>query len=459
MATFDPTRQLMSPYDSQIAQATQKQRLAELLMKQGVESMNGPPGQMVGKHFVPNSPLKYIASGLMAFGGLKAGENATKNVAEQAKLRQGEVSRQVADVMGRTQNLPVRAGDEGPMPAQKADYMGAASTAMQSPYPEVQSLAKLMTELHGKERERQGKLFDAAARAGSQTSVVKAAQNDGNINDIAPFVPEQPIVKRTPDGAEYIQTGKPDGSIGVNTVSRPPVIRNDINMGDNAKDVAGFNHTLKAIETGREKAESQLKTLTSNIQILADLDKGVKTGAANYWQQPLRQVFSAMGFEGDKASLRNVDALRNELRKRIMTNAGGSFGASISNTDRDFIRDMSGTDLMDPNVLRRVLAIDAGMQMQMIDKYNKQFDNAAHREPHQKDYWESQKIRFTVPVSKDNDPLIKAAVRGEPLPLASSLTPGDIPGGVPSTPGNGARPAPGKERRRVRMGDDGSLIR
>ena len=120
------------PYSAEQSQALRKQRLAEMLMQQG---MRAPQAQQGGRFAVPISPLQSLAQiGSAAAGGMlgkQAGEQAS-GIAQKQQADRGAV---LSEAIKRAIGSPQPAPELGGGPAMPADPVGAMGTLAQSQDP------------------------------------------------------------------------------------------------------------------------------------------------------------------------------------------------------------------------------------------------------------------------------------------------------------------------------------
>ena len=125
------------PYGAEQSQALRKQRIAEMLMKQG---MQAPQAQQGGRFAVPISPLQSMAQVLSAGAGGIMDKQAGEQASGIAQKQQAERAQALARALQQAQGSPQPDASMGGGPAMPADPVGAMGTLAQSQDPSVMQM-------------------------------------------------------------------------------------------------------------------------------------------------------------------------------------------------------------------------------------------------------------------------------------------------------------------------------
>lgn len=152
---------VLDPTNPEAVQIMRRQKMAEQLLAQGQEPLNG---QMVSGHYVAPSWTQYLAKGLNAYLGAKGIKDATDEQQALAEKLRAQNQEEISKFTGLLQGKPaitLPEGEQGPvLPAQAPDMNAAMQFAAKSQNPMLQqfglqsSLTNAQTQMQQQQAEK-----------------------------------------------------------------------------------------------------------------------------------------------------------------------------------------------------------------------------------------------------------------------------------------------------------------
>ncbi len=365
MSTFSLPPNLMA----QQSGIDRKRAIAQALMQSG---MTPQQGQMVGGHYVGPGLGGAIAQLAQTFGGMAMNNRLDKQQAELGQAYNTQLSEGLDKFLrtregapGQTMNdqqaADLMQNDVAPQLAEpvKADPRRAVLEAMTSGLPPLQQIGQmeLQAMLRGNGRdpsmikEAGGQFFDLS----SGKPVLLGGAEYGPTETIG-----GDLYQRGPGGKLI----KLDNATKVSTT-----VNNNPTQAGLKKYQEAVGEALAPGGKSRTSAEQANEGLTASVEALQAINDGARMGIAQPAMQVVRKLGAELGIAN--ADTAPTEALSAALKQSIFKELGG-FGAQVSNSDRDFVRDFSGDLTTDPFALKRMLAIRIAAQIKKVNAHNKQ---------------------------------------------------------------------------------------
>lgn len=410
-------------YQAQLEAEALKAKMAALEYEGSQKKLTGEAGQMVGKWYVPKSPLAMAAE---AFGVYQGRKGMEESLGRQADIRRKYEADALADrtkILDMTQpqaktdysNVGPTTGLDGPdFNPQKVstppDLRAAEQAALKSQFPQTRELAKVLAE----QRE---KALTLGAPHASPESAILAAQT-GDPNKLSPLSAQAPAERKDSMGNTYqIITDPKTGKQTVTYAPKETKVSTTVSTGDKFG-LAGFNNrsdiTFKEMRPEAEAAAKNLQTTAAALSALPRSQTGILIPAS----QAIQQVGKAFGI--DTATTAGTAELSSLLKQRIMAKLGGKLGAQISDADRKFVEGYAGDLASDKDALYRLLSLDMATSMQSIERYNQQLSGLAAeenaRDPNSQANYDPYRVNFKVGgIAPEVDAMIGKALQGQPI--------------------------------------------
>jgi hypothetical protein len=392
MATVNYTPgNLPAEYQGELSAIDQQKRMAEMLMQKSMKER--PAGQMVGRHFVPTSPLFALSDAMdkyYARKDLSAADSARSGVLQRAEM---DRTAEQADLLSYTQPK-FSAGEEGPA-RQDPDYNTLVTRGPAARFKENRDLAGALLK-------QRMDLFSAGSRGASPESLISGVQAGGDPNRLAARPTERWDTATVPalpgpDGLPRSQIRQTSSITGQQRVldETPNQMKVSATATANGGNVhaekKGIEFAFAQMKESEAPARAQAQSLVSIQEALAGLDMGVKTGRLSGAEQFVRGVMESRGVE--KTGAEGFDGLASSLKRITFTSLGG-LGKQISDADRMFMEQTTGSTLQEPMALRRALAITAAANMQSVSAHNQRAQTMAQSYPEIAPLLQSSVVNF-----------------------------------------------------------------
>ena len=387
-------------YESELREAEQRKRVAQALIKQGLEAKN--EGRMVGNHYVPASwsqnlsPLVSVIAGNMANSKAEGQEKIAK---EKERSALAEALKSFSDTRNGVQQ-PVQS--QGPMPdgsamegtnlqqMQEPNRQKAIADAMASRFPQVQAIgtkdAAAMKDTMGlKGYDPQSRV--AAAMAGDDLSLLKP---EGKVH-----VVNGKLIKE--DGGELTVAGDYSdrfgalSQVGMGADGKPLMGQTDLNSGkiayapgggttvnvDTAPKIAtaagikAAEGAVKQVQESFERAKQAQSGLEVFMNAKSQIDK-VQGGTGAEWILQAKKLAQQLGAPIDD-SVTATEQVTAALAQAVLDNASklGS-GSGFSNTDRDFLKEIVlAKGSLDPATIKRAVSIGLANNINALVDHDK----------------------------------------------------------------------------------------
>jgi hypothetical protein len=415
---------------AQLAQAQQREKLAQLLIQQSLQNAQQPT------QFTPGKYGRAVqANPLAAAVGVGTMINANQGMNEAA-AQQGQI---LGDFENQTQDELRQLHTGG---------KDRLTQFLASKNPRV----RLAAEMLRKEQEERDKWLlekvgDAAKdRGDTQGSIgLYTGQIAPTNYQPAPF--DEPQVKPlTVNGKEFVETRNFD-KYGRPTTS---VTAGPSNVSVNTAGKLNFEQTkqdLEATQPGKgelwNQAKQSSKALTRISQAVGEIENGAQTGLLEPLVQPLRGLGEYFGIEN--AATAPTAALSATLKARVLDEQGG-LGAQISDADRKFFVEAAGDLSTNPDALLRLLAIAAAMstnQVTSLNQYLEGMKGETDLRPGQLDM-RRVPLNFTIPEGATGqrfEKMYENVLLGRPTTYGIEARP-SVPAQQTPLPGGPTGPAP-----------------
>lgn len=440
MPTSNPFT-LPPEYQAPIDLASMRAQLAQAMMQRYAKPAQG---QMVGKHYVKSNPLQHLANALGTHWQQQGMESAVKE-AGTLKAKAGadlQAERQsIIEALSPTPGpvLSTGVGEALPGPDVPGDPRKAEQLALAAKFPGNRDLAKVLMD-------QRMKLFEAGAKGATNLSTVAAAQAGGDVNQLEGAY-SGGVTERTIAGKPAALTRDPkDGSVKVQFAPRDFSVSATASTGGKVEET-GVKHSLSQVEKSTTGAEGAVKSLRSIQEALGALDQGAKTGITQPFQQVVRKLFEDFGI---KAGAEANDTLTSRLKQQVIDKAGG-LGRAISDKDVQFMSEAGGSLATNPMALRRILAINAAMDMMAIEKHNQRITAMMKAYPQLEASLQGDLLPIRFRPGEKTDPMIQAVMEGkstfDAVPAPPTSGPEDL--GKAVVPGSGGRPLTPAEQKEL----------
>ena len=284
------------PYSAEQSEALRKQRIAEMLMKQG---MQAPQAQQGGRFAVPISPLQGLAQvGSAAAGGM-LGRQAGEQASGIAQKQQAERAQALARALQQAQGSPQPDASMGGGPAMPADPVGAMGTLAQSQDPSLMQMGAPAINMQQQQmRQQQEQAFRAqqaeATRASSEQQresdrafreqqAAAARQQQGDMARLtASLRPQQQKQPIAPKGYRFTQDGQ-----SLEAIPGGPEDKTQMQAGKTNAAIQKADTVIGKVDQALEKVGFMTTGLTGKVlgnvpgTEAYDLDKLIDTVKAN----------------------------------------------------------------------------------------------------------------------------------------------------------------------------------
>ena len=262
------------PYGAEQSEALRKQRLSEMLMKQGMQPIQPQQG---GRFAVPISPLQGLAQvGTAAAGGM-LGRKADEQAAGIAQKQQAERAQALSRALQQAQGSPQPDASMGGGPAMPADPVGAMGTLAQSQDPTTMQMGAPAINMQQQQmRQQQEQAFRAQqAQQAQQDRSSRESASRQQQEDMARLTAslratgDRPYFQflDTPQG--IARANARTGEVGIAQVGGQPIMKSASDP-DLQGQIAG---SKKAAQEG---AEAQTQAAVNLPQTIAKGEMAVK---------------------------------------------------------------------------------------------------------------------------------------------------------------------------------------
>lgn len=177
--------------------------------------------------------------------------------------------------------------------------------------------------------------------------------------------------KIAPDGTPY-RTG-PQGQFerGQGNFGKPEKPLVQVDTYPKADEKAAQTQHDQVLPGGEmyKRAEGAQKLIAASREAINAYKLGASSGTFEPFFQGVRGLISRV--TGADPKTINTDVLGSRLAEMTLAAAGGSLGAQISNSDRDFISQIEGNIQMQPEAVKRVLAINTALAIKQQFQYQR----------------------------------------------------------------------------------------
>lgn len=194
--------------------------------------------------------------------------------------------------------------------------------------------------------------------------------------------PEKPKIddwKIAPDGTPY-RTG-PQGQFerGQGNFGKPEKPLVQVDTYPKAEEKAAETQHNQVLPGGEmyKRAEGAQKLITASREAINAYTQGASSGTFEPFFQGVRGLISRV--TGADPKTINTDVLGSRLAEMTLAQAGGSLGAQISDGDRKFITQIAGSIEMQPEAVKRVLAINTAMAIKSQFQYQRALKTVTSR--------------------------------------------------------------------------------
>jgi len=417
----------LSPeFQTELDQAELRKQLAAAML-----GRQQPPvqGGMVGKHYVRSNPLQHLAQILdrtFQRQGLDAAQGEISGIKRRAAQAEGDEREKIVSALT-GQNRPAADG-MGPPHIIPPNSQQAERLALQARFPGNRSL-------HDALLNQRMKLFEAGSKVAGGPSVLAAAKAGGNPALLNEKVPPEIQFSNTPDGTPYVFTKNPDdGETKFQLGRLPSKVSATANAGGPLLKEGG-EFALKQVEKSKDAVISlpkQLRSIQEAMNALQGVDRtGATSGITQNLQQIARKLLGDMGID---AGADAFDTLRSRLADITIQSAGG-LGRQISDADRDFIANATGSTLQNPNALLRALSLAAAGSMADLGTHGERVTLADQKFPETRGAAELASVPWRFHPTKEAAPLIEAVLGGgstfDVLPATPQKNIQDVPNSLP----------------------------
>lgn len=126
-----------------------------------------------------------------------------------------------------------------------------------------------------------------------------------------------------------------------------------------------------------KRAEGAQKLITASREAINAYQLGASSGTFEPFFQGVRGLVSRV--TGADPKTINTDVLGSRLAEMTLAQAGGSLGAQISDGDRKFIMQIAGSIDMQPDAVKRVLAINTALAIKSQMQYQRAMKTVTSR--------------------------------------------------------------------------------
>ena len=346
-----------------------KRAIAQALLQSGLTPRQG---QMVSGHYVAPGLLGGVAQITQALGGMAMSKDLDKQQADlgqtyNTRLTEGldKFLRTREGAPGQTMNdqqaADLMQNDVAPELADpvKADPRRAVFEAMTSGLQPLQQIGQMELQAMLRRKDRDPNMIKESGGQFYDLSSGKPVLLGG-----AEYGPTETI------GGDLYQRG-PGGKLV--KLDNAPKVSTTVNNNPTQAGLKKYQEAVgEALAPGgksRTSAEQANEGLTASVEALQAVNDGARMGIAQPAMQVVRKLGAELGIAN--ADTAPTDALSAALKQSIFKELGG-FGAQVSNSDRDFVRDFSGDLTTDPFALKRMLAIRIAGQIKKVNAHNKQ---------------------------------------------------------------------------------------